>query len=74
MTERKPQQGAALITPDRLVTCAVMPSIPPRVGCELTKVGRSLLEPVNALSRWVRTRRAVIQHARRRFEATGKHR
>jgi DNA-binding HxlR family transcriptional regulator len=59
---------------DGLVTRTVIPIIPPRVDYELTKVGRSLLEPVNGLALWVSTNRAVIEDARRRFDAVEKHR
>jgi DNA-binding HxlR family transcriptional regulator len=59
---------------DGLVTRTVIPTIPPRVDYELTKVGRSLLEPVNGLALWVSTNRAVIEDARRRFDAAEKHR
>jgi DNA-binding HxlR family transcriptional regulator len=37
---------------DGLVTRTVYPTIPPRVEYELTKVGRTLLEPVQALAAW----------------------
>jgi DNA-binding HxlR family transcriptional regulator len=59
---------------DGLVTRTVIATIPPRVDYELTKVGRSLLEPVNGLALWVSTNRAVIEDARRRFDAAEKHR
>jgi DNA-binding HxlR family transcriptional regulator len=59
---------------DGLVTRTVMPTIPPRVDYELTKVGRSLREPVNTLALWVCTNRAVIEDARRCFDAAEKHR
>ena len=39
---------------DGLVTRTMFPTIPPRVEYELTKLGRSLLEPVGALSHWAR--------------------
>ena len=55
---------------DGLVTRTVFPTIPPRVDYELTKLGRSLLEPVSALGLWARQNRATIQEARRRFDAT----
>src|SRR4051812_23230755 len=37
---------------DGLVKRTVTPSIPPRVDYELTKLGRTLLEPVLALAMW----------------------
>jgi DNA-binding HxlR family transcriptional regulator len=54
---------------DGLVTRTVFPTIPPRVDYELTKLGRSLLEPVNGLSLWARRNRASIVEARRKFDA-----
>jgi DNA-binding HxlR family transcriptional regulator len=54
---------------DGLVTRTVFPTIPPRVDYELTRLGRSLLEPVNALASWAIKNRAGIQDARRRFDA-----
>ena len=39
---------------DGLVTRTVFPTVPPRVDYELTKLGRSLLEPVNGLGLWAR--------------------
>src|SRR5450432_210974 len=53
---------------DGLVTRTVFATIPPRVDYELTKLGRSLLEPVSALGLWARKNRAVIQGARLRFD------
>jgi DNA-binding HxlR family transcriptional regulator len=57
---------------DRLVTRTVFPIVPPRVDYELTRLGRSLLEPVNALALWARKNRAGIQDARRRFDAASR--
>ena len=54
---------------DGLVTRTVFPTIPPRVDYELTKLGRSLLKPVNGLGLWARQNRAAIADARRRFDA-----
>ena len=54
---------------DGLVVRTVFPTIPPRVEYELTKLGRSLLEPVSGLGLWVRRNRQAIQDARRRFDA-----
>ena len=56
---------------DGLVTRTVFPTIPPRVVYELTRLGRSLLEPVNALGLWARKNRSAIQQARRRFDNGG---
>jgi DNA-binding HxlR family transcriptional regulator len=54
---------------DGLVTRTAYATIPPRVDYELTRLGRSLLEPVNGLGRWARQNRAAIQAARLRFDA-----
>jgi DNA-binding HxlR family transcriptional regulator len=55
---------------DGLVTRTVFPTVPPRVEYELTRLGRSLLEPVSGIGLWARRNRAAIQEARRRFDAT----
>jgi DNA-binding HxlR family transcriptional regulator len=57
---------------DGLVTRTVFPTIPPRVDYELTKLGRSLLEPVSALGSWAIKNRPAIQNARQRFDAITK--
>src|SRR5450755_2648081 len=54
---------------DGLVTRTVFPTNPPRVDYELTRLGRSLLEPVSELGLWARKNRPAIQDARRRFDA-----
>jgi DNA-binding HxlR family transcriptional regulator len=59
---------------DGLVTRSVEATIPPRVDYELTKLGRSLLEPVSGLGLWARQNRAAIQESRRRFDAALKKR
>jgi DNA-binding HxlR family transcriptional regulator len=55
---------------DGLVTRTVFPTIPPRVDYDLTKLGRSLLEPVSGLGLWARRNRPAIEDARRRFDAS----
>jgi DNA-binding HxlR family transcriptional regulator len=40
-----------------------------RVDYELTKLGRSLLEPVSGLDAWARRNRIAIAQARARFDA-----
>ena len=57
---------------DGLVTRTVTPTNPPRVDYELTRLGRSLLEPVSELGLWARKNRAAIGEARQRFDAAGK--
>jgi DNA-binding HxlR family transcriptional regulator len=53
------------------VTRTVFPAVPPRVEYELTRLGRSLLEPVSELGLWARKNRAAIQDARRKFDTKG---
>lgn len=53
---------------DGLVTRTVFPTVPPRVDYELTRLGRSLLEPVSGIGLWARQNRAAIQEARLRFD------
>jgi DNA-binding HxlR family transcriptional regulator len=59
---------------DGLVTRTVFPTIPPRVDYELTKLGRSLLEPVTELELWARRNRVAMDAARNRFDSAGKRR
>ena len=54
---------------DGFVTRTVFPTIPPRVDYELTKLGRSLLEPVSGIGLWAQQNRAAIEAARQRFDA-----
>src|SRR5579863_10697109 len=46
---------------DGLVTRTIFPTIPPRVDYELTDLGRTLLEPVLAISQWAERHREEIQ-------------
>jgi DNA-binding HxlR family transcriptional regulator len=55
---------------DGLATRTVFPTVPPRVDYELTRLGRSLLEPVSGIGLWARQNRETIQEARRKFDAT----
>jgi DNA-binding HxlR family transcriptional regulator len=57
---------------DGLVTRTVFATIPPRVDYDLTKLGRSLLEPVSALGLWARKNRVAIQQARLTFDGAAK--
>lgn len=53
---------------DGLVTRTIYPSIPPRVDYELTHLGETLLEPVEALADWAEKHRTEIQSARQKFD------
>jgi DNA-binding HxlR family transcriptional regulator len=54
---------------DGLVTRTLFPTIPPRVDYELTPLGQSLREPVEALGMWAHMNRPHIVSARARFDA-----
>ncbi|MCB1475407.1 MAG: helix-turn-helix transcriptional regulator [Rhodobiaceae bacterium] len=53
---------------DGLVSRTVTPSKPPRVDYELTALGHSLREPVEALGRWAFDHHAEIDDAQTRFD------
>jgi DNA-binding HxlR family transcriptional regulator len=53
---------------DGLVTRTVTPSIPPRVDYELTELGRSLWEPVQALGLWAFEHRVEIAASQASFD------
>ncbi|HEX2879982.1 MAG TPA: helix-turn-helix domain-containing protein [Polyangiaceae bacterium] len=55
---------------DGLVTRTVTPTTPPRVDYALTRLGRTLLDPIMALAKWAQTNRVSIQTARLRFDKT----
>src|SRR6188474_1875962 len=57
---------------DGLVTRTVFPTVPLKVEYELTKLGRSLLEPVSGVGLWARQNRATIEAARKRFDSASK--
>jgi DNA-binding HxlR family transcriptional regulator len=53
---------------DGLVRRTAYPTIPPRVDYELTRLGRTLLEPIQALAEWAEQNRTNIQRSRDRFD------
>ena len=53
---------------DGLVTRTVFPEIPPRVEYELTRLGETLLEPIQGLVEWAADHRTSIQAAREKFD------
>ena len=54
---------------DGLVSRKVTPTTPPRVDYELTALGHSLREPVEALGRWAFEHQASIDAAQAAFDA-----
>jgi DNA-binding HxlR family transcriptional regulator len=54
---------------DGLVKRTVFPTVPPRVDYELTDLGRSLCEPVQAIGTWAFENHAEIERARARYDA-----
>jgi len=53
---------------DGLVTRTMYPTIPPRVDYELTELGRKLIVPLKALSKWARENRPAMLAAREAFQ------
>jgi DNA-binding HxlR family transcriptional regulator len=58
---------------DGLVTRTMYPTIPPRVDYELTELGRKLIVPLRALSKWARENRPAMLAAREAFRKRGQH-
>jgi DNA-binding HxlR family transcriptional regulator len=56
---------------DGLVTRTMYPTIPPRVDYELTELGRKLIVPLKALSKWARENRPAMLAAREAFQRRG---
>lgn len=54
---------------DGLLERTVFPEIPPRVEYALTRLGKTLLEPIQQLADWAAENRTTIQAARDRFDA-----
>jgi DNA-binding HxlR family transcriptional regulator len=54
---------------DGLVTRTVHAVVPPRVDYELTKLGRSLLDLVDALETWAQTHIGDVTEARAAYDA-----
>jgi len=54
---------------DGLVTRTVYPEIPPRVEYQLTELGRTLKEPLDALWNWAAAHQHDVSIARRDYDA-----
>jgi DNA-binding HxlR family transcriptional regulator len=59
---------------DGLLSRTVFPEIPPRVEYELTRHGKTLLQPIQQLAEWAADNRTAIQAARDKFDAAAKKR
>src|SRR5436190_16718169 len=57
---------------DGLIDRTVFPEIPPRVEYELTRLGKTLLEPIQGLAEWAERARTPIQEARAKFDGKAK--
>jgi DNA-binding HxlR family transcriptional regulator len=53
---------------DGLVHRTMYPTIPPRVDYELTKLGKTLMEPLQSLYGWAVKHRPAMLAARGKFE------
>jgi len=54
---------------DGMVHRTIFPTIPPRVDYELTALGHSLRQPIEALGNWAFTHAPIIKEARAEFDA-----
>jgi DNA-binding HxlR family transcriptional regulator len=57
---------------DGLVARAVTPTTPPRVDYQLTRLGKTLLKPVQAMGQWADAHRRDVQAARLAYDARQK--
>ena len=57
----------ARLEQDGLISRTVHPTTPPRVDYALTKLGQSLLGPIDALVDWAQTHHDAIRAARRAY-------
>ncbi len=53
---------------DGLVKRTVFPTVPPRVDYELTPLGRTLRQPIQALAKWAEKHRTAVQDARAQYD------
>jgi DNA-binding HxlR family transcriptional regulator len=58
---------------DGLVSRHVRPTTPPQVEYALTKLGRSLGQPINALTKWAGDNQEAIEAARKQYDKSAKH-
>lgn len=68
ISQRMLTQNLRKLEREGLVLRTVTPTTPPRVDYELTELGRSLIEPLRALSAWAMDKRPQIEKARAAFD------
>ncbi len=68
ISQRMPTLTLRGLERDGLLSRTVLATIPPRVDCELTPLGQSLLLPISGLGEWAMAHRRTIEKARQRFD------
>jgi len=63
-------QTLRVLERDRLVRRTIYPVVPPRVDYALTPLGKTLMEPLTSLYRWMERHLKKVQHARRESQKT----
>ena len=67
ITQRELTKHLRLFEESGIVTRTVYPESPPRVEYTLTDLGRSLCEPIQALSKWAEANGPLVQKKRAEF-------
>ena len=63
-------QTLRMLERDRLVRRTIYPIVPPRVDYALTPLGKTLMQPLTSLYRWMERHLKKVQHARRESQKT----
>lgn len=69
ISQRMLTQTLRKLEREGFVNRMVTPTIPPRVDYELTDLGRSIIEPLTALSDWAIKHRSEVETARAAYDA-----
>jgi DNA-binding HxlR family transcriptional regulator len=57
---------------DGLLTRTIYPEVPPRVEYSLTPLGRTLVEPIQAVVAWAETHIKQVEAAQRKYELSAR--
>ena len=68
VSQRMSTQTLRTLERDRLVRRTMYPIVPPRVDYALTPPGKTLMEPLSALYRWMERHLNAVQRARRKSQ------